>query len=295
MDVDITTPIGTIDAAACRHAYQAQLIKQVEKGTLKANGRVQRAWDKDTWPRSAFWVRGVGAFATPDVSDAPVLAPFQPLGEFLGELGREPTDEEVTSYMNRLRERGWQLSPTLEHRLKGGAGQNVNAIRQGHLHDSYARENSGITRIDELFSDADMIGDVVWAFDRCTGIWWPAEVLDPLALPAGSQIPQGATDLLSSASKRASLPSQDGSWDPAVESGHDRRVLVVYLPSEGATWEVSSLAPKQHAPILKKLFCERSGIILPIWSLGRKREKEGRRKRLQLSKIQNLALKIDSD
>lgn len=29
-------------------------------------------------------------------------------------------------------------------------------------------------------------GDIVWAYDRAAGCWWPAEKLDPLNMPAGA-------------------------------------------------------------------------------------------------------------
>lgn len=29
-------------------------------------------------------------------------------------------------------------------------------------------------------------GDIVWAYDRAAGCWWPAEKLDPLTMPAGA-------------------------------------------------------------------------------------------------------------
>ena len=43
-----------------------------------------------------------------------------------------------------------------------------------------------ITRIPDLLSDADMIGGLVWAKDPVSGLWWPAEVLDPHNMPKGA-------------------------------------------------------------------------------------------------------------
>ncbi len=34
-------------------------------------------------------------------------------------------------------------------------------------------------------------GDVVWTRDPVAHVWWPAEVLDPLSLPKGRELPEG--------------------------------------------------------------------------------------------------------
>jgi hypothetical protein len=44
-----------------------------------------------------------------------------------------------------------------------------------------------------------------------------AQVLDPLALPFGRELPEGAAARLGAAQQRASLPCADDSYDPLQE------------------------------------------------------------------------------
>ena len=200
------------------------------KSTKGGGARAQLPWDKPSWARCAWWVKGIGAFAATGISDAPILMPFQPLGEFITTLGRPPTQEECTSYVNRLQERGWQISPGLMRRLGGAHGP--------------ATEVMNICRLPGLLSDADMIGDIVWMWDAASSMYWPCEVLDPLKPIAGRRLPPRAVDMLTAAQKRASLPCVDGSGhDPMEESAENRRVMVSFLPmpctEHPSLWQVS--------------------------------------------------------
>lgn len=209
--------------------FQAAVLDRIQRGNVSAGGRMQLPWDKQSWPRCAWWVRGLGAFAVHGMSDAPVLTPFQPLGEFLEELGRPPTDEECASYVNRLQERGWQVAPTLLGRLGCAPGGSTEEIAE-------------ICRLPGLVSDADMVGDIVWTHDAVSGIYWPAEILDPLSPVPGKALPALAVNHLTPDQRRASLPCTDGSYDPLQESAANRRVLALFLPmpSQGAPaeWKV---------------------------------------------------------
>ncbi len=242
--------------------FQAAMLARTTKKKKNATAttttnskRMQTPWDRDSWPRCAWWVRGIGSFAVQGMSEAPVLVPFQPLGEFITQLGREPTEEEISVYINRFQERGWVLSPVLRARLggypvnsppdalllgnednkntgggSGGGGDLAGGGGLGNRTTSAAAEIAQISRLPGLVSDADMIGDIVWAKDEISGIYWPAEIIDPLAPAAGKVLPLSAINLLTPEQKRASLPCTDGSYDPLQESAANRRVLAVYLP-----------------------------------------------------------------
>lgn len=45
-----------------------------------------------------------------------------------------------------------------------------------------------VSRIEGLLSDAEMIGQLSWAIDPQTQLWWPVEVLDPLSMPKGAEL-----------------------------------------------------------------------------------------------------------
>jgi len=48
-----------------------------------------------------------------------------------------------------------------------------------------------VVRLDGDASDAESVGELVWARMQ-SGLWWPAEVLDPHHLPRGRLLPPGA-------------------------------------------------------------------------------------------------------
>lgn len=81
-----------------RNIFQAELVEASKRGRLaNAPRQSQKAWDKDSWPKCAWWVKGLGAFAVPNVSESPIPTPFQPLGNFIQEVGRAPSFEEIES------------------------------------------------------------------------------------------------------------------------------------------------------------------------------------------------------
>lgn len=59
------------------------------------------------------------------------------------------------------------------------------AIESSLSHFFHSLQAQEICRIPELLSDADLIGRLVWALDAVSGLWWPAEVLDPHDMPKG--------------------------------------------------------------------------------------------------------------
>ena len=56
------------------------------------------------WPRAAWFVRGQGRHAVDNMSDAPLILPLTPLGEFVTRVGRRPRQDELVTYLARLRE-----------------------------------------------------------------------------------------------------------------------------------------------------------------------------------------------
>ena len=55
------------------------------------------------------------------VSEAPVLQPLTPLGEFIKQVGQVPDKEALAVYLRRMREHGWDVSPTIRKALQCGA------------------------------------------------------------------------------------------------------------------------------------------------------------------------------
>ncbi|GAB4814995.1 hypothetical protein N2152v2_002041 [Parachlorella kessleri] len=203
---------GTL--ATMRHMFQGELV---HKTSLPPPG----TWDRDSWPRCGWWLAGLGCFAVEGLSDVPVPTPFQPLASFITQVGRPGKPEEVESYLHRLKERGFEVSPTIEKALKTG----VRVCKQ-------AQE---ITRIPDLLSDADMIGGLVWAEDPVSGLWWPAEVLDPYNMPKGRMLPEACEERLSAIERVASLPWLASKSQHAVSPVHVH-VVVAFLPVGGSQW-----------------------------------------------------------
>eukprot|EP00887_Chlorella_sp_A99_P001977 scaffold18.g1977.t1 len=202
-----------------REMFQAALAHRAERGKLRGNPRQQSGWDREAWPRAAWWVRGMGSFAVEDVGESPV--------------GKPASQAEIEGYLNRLKERGWDCEMTLRRLLR-------NNLR-------VAQEVHAVVRIPGLLSDADMIGDLVWAKDPLAGVWWPAEKLNPFGMPAGRDLPAGSEDALTSEQKLASLPhyaARTGRSAPPSEAS--RRVLVCFLPVGGSQWQW--MDPRQLEP-----------------------------------------------
>lgn len=255
--------------------FQASILERFQAGKVARKGSVQQPWDKVSWPRCGWWVRGMGAFAAVGVSDSPILAPFQPLGEFIEELGREPTAEECRSYAGRLQvslrmpgycypysyfwntkpiptffllqERGWQISRGLQSRLGG---------TQEHT-----REVAQVARLEGLISDSDMVGTLVWAPDGSkAGIYWPGEVIDPLNPTPGKSLPPYALEKLTPVQRRVSLPGKAAESATPEDIAANRRVLVSFFPmstpGEPAEWawvNPAALKPWGQEPEQTKL------------------------------------------
>ncbi|KAI7841433.1 hypothetical protein COHA_004828 [Chlorella ohadii] len=208
-----------------KELFQAAIVRRKERGKVQQQARQQAWWDREAWPRAAWWVRGLGCFGCEEMSECPVPTPFVPLGDFIADVGREATQQEIHTYVHRMREKGWDVDQTIEKLLKNGT--------------RISAEAHEIVRIPGLLTDADMIGDIVWAYDRAAGCWWPAEKLDPLNMPAGRDLPAGALRALSADEKLVSLPQyrQLASKVPAEQRQQDRRVLVQFMPISNGQWK----------------------------------------------------------
>ncbi|PSC75340.1 methylase [Micractinium conductrix] len=205
-----------------KELFQAAVLRKKQRGQMQQGARQQANWDREAWPRAAWWVRGLGCFGCEEMSECPVPAPFVPLGDFVHAVGREGTQEEIHTYLHRMREKGWDVGHTIEKLLKN----NTRISAEAHE----------VVRIPGLLTDADMIGDMVWALDKTTGCWWPGEKLDPLAMPAGRDLPPGCLRALSADEKLASLPQYQKlaaklTQEQRTES---RRVLVSFMPVQGS-------------------------------------------------------------
>ncbi|CAG9467237.1 unnamed protein product [Pedinophyceae sp. YPF-701] len=78
-------------------------------GAARDQGRGQRAVALQpgaSWPDAAWWVVGQGRHVAA-AGDSPVLVPFTPLSKFIKGVGLPPGPGRVSTYLNRLLERGW--------------------------------------------------------------------------------------------------------------------------------------------------------------------------------------------
>ena len=55
------------------------------------------------------------------MSEAPLIKPLTPLGDFITRLGRPPSKAAMNTYFMRLREQGWDVSHTVKKALQCGA------------------------------------------------------------------------------------------------------------------------------------------------------------------------------
>lgn len=82
-------------------------------------GTVTKSWPR-SWPKAAWWLRGGLRYRT-QCSDAPVKLPLHVLHEFITTLGPLPPQTAMHTYVNRLREHGWNVWRTVQKALKCGA------------------------------------------------------------------------------------------------------------------------------------------------------------------------------
>ena len=228
--------VGMSDAALrpYKDRFQAKIYTRIKRGLLQSSSlkdkrRIPSHLSDKTWPKCAWGQKGIGRFGMTRWHDHPVLCPFQSLDEYITQVGRPPTQEERAGYVHRLKEKGWDISEEVLSRISGTHKLTSKSV--------------GVTRIEGLLDDADMVGDLVWApwkdGSKDSGeIFWPGEVLDPINIPIGRTLPKNALDHLTSDEKRASTISLTNAWnhEEYADSEH-RRVLVMFFPVNNGKWQ----------------------------------------------------------
>jgi hypothetical protein len=174
---------------AIQQAQQAQRVTYPRQATLAA------------WPGAAWYMRGLGRYAVANVSDCPVKAPYQPLGQFIEAVGRVPDNDALKVYFKR-----WAacaggagvvgavgspcllLPPALSTephtvlalmvlcpkppplppcRLKEhGWNPSVTIRKALKCGVKLDEEVAGVLRVSGLMKDSDEIGRLVWAYDK---------------------------------------------------------------------------------------------------------------------------------
>ncbi|KAL0032292.1 hypothetical protein WJX79_002892 [Trebouxia sp. C0005] len=153
------------------------------------------------WPKAAWYLKGMGRHGVHNMSEAPLITPLTPLGEFITKLGRPAGKTALHTYLMRLREQGWDVSQTVKKALRCGA--------------SLEKEMSEVVRLGGQHSDADGCGMLVWA-QTDGSLWWPAEALDPLHLPPARSLPPAALAELTLSQMQTSLPATH----PLLQKAH---------------------------------------------------------------------------
>jgi hypothetical protein len=87
----------------------------------------------ETWPSAAWYLKGRGRWGVLEMSEAPEKSRYVPLGEFVTRLGPAPPAVTLVTYLQRLKEQGWDVSRTVRKlhlcgALKAGGLQ---ALQQG--------------------------------------------------------------------------------------------------------------------------------------------------------------------
>ena len=93
-----------------------------------------------------------------------------------------------------------------------------------------------VFRIEGLLQDADLIGELGWVLDPTSKVWWPGEVLDPMAMPLGRTLPRGAVESLTLDQKVASLPFYPAESAAAQVGARGRGVVT----AAGLPWAASA-------------------------------------------------------
>ncbi|KAL0049698.1 hypothetical protein WJX82_007869 [Trebouxia sp. C0006] len=179
---------GAVDAATAFAVPSTPL-----PGRQSSAGKRRSSSSGDVgWPKAAWYLKGMGRHGVHSMSEAPLITPLTPLGEFITNLGRPAGKSALHTYLMRLREQGWDVSQTVKKALHCGA--------------SLEKEMSEVVRLGGEHSDADGCGMLVWA-QTDGSLWWPAEALDPFHLPPARSVPPAALAELTLSQMQTSLPA----------------------------------------------------------------------------------------
>ena len=160
--------------------------------------------------------------------DAPVKTPLTPLHLFIKTLGPLPPTQALTTYINRLRENGFNMWKTVQKAIDCGANVDSEISRvvrinvrspfstckpatrlcrallarvSPSVHGGVATARWHMERFDRTVGvqggtkEKEKVGHLVWAPVAQGGkdaVMWPAEALDAAALPQGRTIPREA-------------------------------------------------------------------------------------------------------
>jgi hypothetical protein len=128
-----------IDVQPFKDRFQAKMFTKIKKGLVQSPWKDRtQAWEKTSWPKCGWWVRGLGEFGVMRWSEYPVLCPYQNLAEFIEQVGRGATSEERAGYVHRLKEKGWDISGEVLDRISGSKGSIASKV-------SFEFENSSFT------------------------------------------------------------------------------------------------------------------------------------------------------
>lgn len=85
------------------------------------------------WPRAAWWLRGGFRIASA-TCDAPIKTPLTPLHTFIKTLGPPPSQQVLSTYVNRLREQGWNVWKAVQKAVDCGAAVDSEISRVVRIH-----------------------------------------------------------------------------------------------------------------------------------------------------------------
>ncbi|KIY91620.1 hypothetical protein MNEG_16344 [Monoraphidium neglectum] len=132
-----------------------------------------------SWPKAAWFVEGQGRWGVAGMSECPLKLAFVPLGSFIHTVGARPPDVSVITYLQRLKEQGWDVTRT-ERKLLMCGGDDAAAIMPAASPAEGGSAGSG------WGSDGWALGVQLPGSRRlAAGPWWPCEVVDPWRPPMG--------------------------------------------------------------------------------------------------------------
>lgn len=91
---------------------------------------------KSSWPRASWFLAGQGRWGLRECSDTPTKVRFVPLGEYITRVGPAPSDVALVTYLQRLKEQGWNVERTERKMMMCGVtglGDTPNSLTGGAL------------------------------------------------------------------------------------------------------------------------------------------------------------------
>ncbi|WIA22484.1 hypothetical protein OEZ85_004780 [Tetradesmus obliquus] len=205
------------------------------------------------WPKAAWFVAGHGRWGLKEASDSPLKVRFHPLGEFIRRVGPAPSDVALVTYLQRLKEQGWNVDRTERKMLMCGvAGLQAGGAAAGA--DGLQDLLAGVLDPTHTDSAADSIGRLVWAplwtDERAAGssssgpsqVMWPCEAIDPFNPPRGFTLLPEHKLALPVAERRLHLPGEGGAPGSAAGTSAAAAAAGAAQDSEAGSPSVSAAA-----------------------------------------------------